>query len=111
MIKAELVRENGFLRTCSICGHAGAGPKGSDIVCAAVSVLARTAADVLSKRKGVKFSGKFPRRGDFLLEILSVTAEETDFTAGVGDFLTEGLVSVAREYPDFCSVSIEEHRR
>jgi len=110
MIKAELILENGLLRACNIRGHAEAGPKGADIVCAAVSVLASSAQKALSKRKGIEFRCEFPQRGEFSLEILGINAENTGFLAGIGTFLTEGLVSVSNEYPDFCSVSIEEKK-
>ena len=108
MIRAELVLENGFLKSCCIRGHAGAGPKGEDIVCAAVSVLARTAFKALSDRNGINVLGNFPERGEFSLEIPGFTAENSEYLSGIGVFLTEGLVSVSREYPDFCTVSIKE---
>ncbi|MCL2127433.1 MAG: ribosomal-processing cysteine protease Prp, partial [Treponema sp.] len=54
MIEIEAVLdENGVLKTCKATGHAGAGRKGADIVCAAVSVLMRTAVRALSGKKGV----------------------------------------------------------
>ena len=108
MIKAELVLECGSLRFCRISGHAGAGPKGSDIVCAAVSVLARTAYKVLSGRKDITIQGGNPERGEFWMEIIALSMESEKFLAGVGVFLEEGLLSVAKEYPDFCIVSIKE---
>jgi uncharacterized protein YsxB (DUF464 family) len=108
MIKAKLVLEQGLLRSCQISGHAGAGPKGGDIVCAAVSVLARTAFKVLSERKDLRILGGNPERGEFWLEVSSPGTETKDFLAGVGTFLEEGLLSVSKEYPDFCMVSVEE---
>jgi uncharacterized protein YsxB (DUF464 family) len=110
MIKAELVLEQGLLKSCRIQGHAGNGPKGGDIVCAAVSVLARTAFKVLSERKDLRILGGTPERGEFWLEIASLGTETKEFLAGVGIFLEEGLLSVSKEYPDFCIVSIEESR-
>ena len=108
MIRAVLAFEGGLLKSCGISGHAGAGPKGADIVCAAVSVLARTAFKTLSARKGITVQGEFPERGEFRLEICSVNPENSEFLAGVGKFLGEGLLSVSGEYPDFCKVTIEE---
>ena len=105
MIRAELVLERGILRHCRISGHAGAGPKGSDIVCAAVSVLARTAFKVLSERKDIKIQGGNPERGEFWMEITALDSEAESFLVGVGTFLEEGLVSVSNEYPDFCMVN------
>ena len=108
MIRADLVLENGLLMKCRIRGHAGAGPKGADIVCAAVSVLAGTIYRVLSGREGICLKGEFRERGEFFLEIQDVTAENREFLAGTGTFLMEGLKSVAAEFPDFCIVNIEE---
>ena len=108
MIKADLVLECGILKSCRISGHAGAGPKGSDIVCAAVAVLARTAFEVLSTRKGIKVKGGNPERGEFWMEIAAPGFENLEFMNGVGAFLQRGILSVSKEYPDFCMVSIEE---
>jgi len=107
MIQAELVfDEVGLLRSCRLQGHAGAGKEGSDIVCAAVSVLTRTIVMVLSGREGITIRGSIPEQGDFSLET-EYTAEGRDFLAGAGDFLTEGLLSVSAEYPKNCKVIIE----
>ena len=111
MIKAKLVLENGLFRACRISGHAGAGKQGYDIVCAAVSVLARTAYKVLSARVGITLRGDNPERGEFWMEAgcTALNDNETrEFLAGVGAFLEEGLLSVSSEYPENCQVSIEE---
>ena len=107
MIRADLVLEGGLFKSCSIRGHAGAGPKGGDIVCAAVSVLSRTAYKVLSDRKGVTVRSEAPNRGEFFLEASGDGSRENrDFLDGAGVFLKEGLLSVSREFPEFCEVNI-----
>ena len=108
MIKAELALKNGLLKSCRIAGHAGLGPKGADIVCAAVSVLARTAYKTLSQRKGIRVECGLPERGEFYLEITGVKAGDRGFLTGTGEFLKEGLQSIACEFPDNCMLSIEE---
>jgi len=106
MIEAELVLEGGLLRSCRIRGHAGAGPVGGDIVCAAVSVLSRTAFCVLSGQRGIGVQGE-RERGEFFMEIdCGGDSGSRDFLDGVGTFLTEGLLSVSREFPDFCKVTV-----
>jgi uncharacterized protein YsxB (DUF464 family) len=106
MIRIEAaVDEAGLLRSCLIQGHAGAGPWGGDIVCAAVSVLARTALDVLSRREGITVQGEAPERGVIRMEI-DYAGNGKDFLSGVGAFLLEGLESVAGEYPDYCVMHI-----
>ena len=111
MIEIEAVLDDdGVLRTCNASGHAGAGRTGSDIVCAAVSVLMRTALSVLSGRKGISISGGAPERGRLWLEA-GYEAEGRDFLFAAGVFLIEGLMSVAQEHPDNCKLNIRTLRR
>ena len=104
-----MVLEGGLFKSCCIRGHAGAGPKGADIVCAAVSVLSRTVCRVLSDRKGITVESSAPNRGEFFLEVTwDGTSENREFLDGAGLFLKEGLLSVSREFPSFCQVKLEE---
>ena len=96
----------GLLRSCRIQGHGGAGGQGSDVACAAVSVLAKTVIKVLSGREGVVVRGSIPERGDFFMET-EYTPEGRDFLAGAGAFLMDGLSSVSEEYPGNCKVILE----
>jgi uncharacterized protein YsxB (DUF464 family) len=102
--------EGGILISCGVSGHAGAGPAGNDIVCAAVSVLARTALRTLSGRKGIILRGDAPERGVFWLET-DYLGEGREFLAAAGAFLIEGLRSVAEDYPDYCTMTIHRERR
>jgi uncharacterized protein YsxB (DUF464 family) len=104
------VDEAGLLKSCRVSGHAGAGKRGRDLVCAAVSVLARTALKTLSGREGVMVRGGAPERGLFWIET-DFSGGGGDFLAGAGAFLLEGLASVAEEYPDFCEMTICIERR
>ena len=99
MIQAELVLDKaGLLKSCHMSGHAGSGKQGSDIVCAAVSVLARTLVRVLAGRKDISIRGNIPERGDFFVEV-SYSPEGREFLAAATSFLTEGLLSVSEEFP------------
>ena len=105
MIDIEAVLdENGILRSCKASGHAGAGKTGSDIVCAAVSVLMRTAVRVLSNRKGVTVRYEVPEPGLLFLEADYTSGR--DFLSAVGVFLIEGIASVVEEYPNNCRLTI-----
>jgi len=108
LIEIEAVLDNdGVLRACKASGHAGAGKAGTDIVCAAVSVLIRTAFSVLSDRKGLTVRGGAPEKGQFWLEA-DYEAEGKDFLFAVGEFLVNGLSSVAGEYPENCRLAIKK---
>jgi len=97
--------EAGLLKSCQVSGHAGAGKRGSDIVCAAVSVLTRTLIRALAGRQGVTIRGSIPEQGNFWVEVEHFP-EGRDFLAGAGAFFTEGLLSVSAEFPDYCKVTI-----
>jgi uncharacterized protein YsxB (DUF464 family) len=100
----------GIVRVCEVRGHGGAGPRGSDVVCAAVTVLARSFAGVLSGREGITLRGEAPERGILRIET-GYTPEGREFLAAAGAFLLEGLGSVAAEYPRHCTIRINEERR
>jgi len=107
LIQADVVLdEAGLLKSCRVSGHAGAGKRGSDIVCAAVSVLTRTLIRVLAGRQDITIRGATPEQGDFWMET-EHTPEGKGFLAGAGAFLIEGLLSVSAEFPDYCKVIID----
>ena len=107
LIEIEAVVEgDGTLRACRASGHAGAGKSGADIVCAAVSVLMRTALSVLSGKKGITVRGGAPAKGQMWLEA-EYDAEGKGFLYVAGLFLIEGLWSVAQEYPKNCKITIK----
>jgi len=107
MIQVEVVLDGaGLLSSCRVTGHAGAGKRGSDIVCAAVSVLTRTIVQVLAGRKDVAVRACIPERGNFSMEAEYIP-EGREFLAAAGSFLIEGLLSVSAEFPEYCRVNIE----
>jgi len=109
VIEIEAVLDDdGVLMTCIAEGHAKAGKSGTDIVCAAVSVLMRTAVNVLSGRKGVTVNGGAPRPGQMWLEA-GYDADGKEFLSAAGAFLIEGLMSVAEEYPNNCKLNIRRN--
>jgi len=103
--------ESGLLKNCDVQGHAGAGARGHDIVCAAVSVLTRTALTTLSGREGIATQGGAPRRGVFTLHTEALSGAGEAFLFAAGAFLIEGLKSVAEEYPQNCTMNITKERR
>ena len=103
-IKA-VIDKAGVLRSCRAEGHAGAGKTGYDIVCAAVSVLLRTAVAVLSNRKGITIRTDAPEPGFLWLEA-DYSDEGREFLSSTGEFLATGLNSVAQEFPDNCRFTL-----
>jgi len=70
-----------------------------------VSVLFRTAVSILSNRDGITIRFGAPEKGQLWLEA-DYQAEGKDFLSAAGIFLTDGLKSVAQEYPKNCEISI-----
>lgn len=88
-----------------VTGHAGAGPRGYDIVCAGVSALTQSALLGLERCAGRHFeldiaSGKL---------IMNLTGEPDSLTQAILETMVLGLKEIAGSYPH--SVRLEEHRR
>ena len=103
---AVVLDESGLLKSCDIRGHAEAGKRGTNIVCAAVSVLARTAVEVLSEKEGITVQSKTPKRGELTLKAKAISADGKRFLDAAGTFLIKGLDSVAKEYPEYCTITV-----
>ncbi|GHV94097.1 hypothetical protein AGMMS50293_04170 [Spirochaetia bacterium] len=70
----------------------------------------RSALRALSGRKGIVIRGEAPEPGLLWLEA-DYTAEGREFLSAAGVFLTEGLASIAEEFPDYCKLIIRTERR
>jgi len=104
MTKITLSTEAMYL---TLDGHAGAGPKGRDIVCAALSALAFTLARVAQKNTayGTRFDANWEEATMFLhCEPEDKAAQErcNHLFAAFG----EGFRMIAEAYPEY--VSLEE---
>jgi uncharacterized protein YsxB (DUF464 family) len=100
MIRASAVLSpGGTLLAFTSAGHADTGPRGSDIVCAAFSVLARTSFRALEGLAGIELRGSALEPGSLCFEVLK-PADSTERAAGIADFLVAGIGDLARDYPD-----------
>ena len=92
-------------------GHAGGARAGEDIVCAAFTILARTAYETLAALPGIEIELDAPERG--LLRFAVKRSEETSVekASGIADFLLTGLSGLEREYPGRVELTIERYWR
>jgi uncharacterized protein len=101
---ALVLGKSGNLVSADASGHAGAGKRGTDIVCAAVTVLLRTALTVLGSRSkpqgSLSVEAKTAGRGSLAFCVTAFTEADIPLLAFAGMFLVEGLGSLATEYPD-----------
>jgi uncharacterized protein YsxB (DUF464 family) len=98
----------GALREFRVSGHAGAGSKGEDLVCAAVSVLFRTAARLLQLQPDVAVRGNAAHTGDLFLRIDSIPPKRRDWLGGITGFLLQGALDLQEENPQAISVRVDE---
>ncbi len=107
MIRISLdFTRDGLLRRLEAKGHGGLGSTGSDIVCAAVTSMVRTAAQIIERMPGTEMSGGAEKPGDLRFEIERVSERRESYLQAVGDFVVLGLKSIERDYPDQCHVEM-----
>lgn len=99
--------KNGVIKECEANGHAHFSKKGSDIVCSAVTILLRTAMQVLSQTENITFDADTSSRGKlaFSVEIqknldFQKNLEVENRLKCVADFLRNGIKSISLEYPE-----------
>ena len=93
--------KNGVIKKCQANGHAGFSKKGSDIVCSAVTILIRTAIQVLSHNENVLLATDTSKRGNLSFEV-SAKSENPKTEAqleSIGDFLRTGFLALTKEFP------------
>jgi hypothetical protein len=98
---------DGSLGGFHVSGHAGAGGKGSDVVCAAVTVLLRTTARLLAAQPELKVEGGSPQEGVMHLSLPPPPQAKLDWVRGVTATLLAGLTDLAAEHPGRLELKIE----
>ena len=101
---------DGRIGSVSVSGHALGLEKGGNIVCAAVTVLVRTAARLLETVPGVQVSGGAGDRGEFELHIDDVDSRRTEYIKAVGDYLVKGIKDLRDEFPGDCTLEEKQRR-
>ena len=96
----------GLMRSVSVTGHALGLRKDGNIVCAAVTILIRTAARLLEAEPGVRVTGGPGARGEFKLLIESVDEGKFELVKNVGDYFLRGVRDLQAEFPDDCAVQV-----
>ena len=100
--------DKGCLSRLILSGHAGFTFKGGDPACAAVTLLARTTARLVSSRAGWTVDGDAPEPGNLSLDIKWRPEDTDEWLLGVTDTLLLALADIDEEFPQAVSVSLEE---
>ena len=109
MIRLSLrLQADGCLRSFSATGHAGAGPKGRNLACAAATVLLRTVARLLSAQSDLRVSGQAPAEGEMRLALEPPPPARREWVRGVTATLVAGLTDLDREFPGRLKLDVGE---
>ena len=113
MITAVLYREGKNLTGCRIEGHSGWANAGSDIVCAAVSILGCTCVNALESVCGVipEITEYNEKNGVLAFELPDMTESENEKAQILMGALRQGLNDLTAEYPQNVTLSIIERRK
>jgi len=98
---------HGCLGGFSVSGHSGTAKRGEDPVCAAVTVLFRTAARALRLQPDFGVRGHASESGKMEVQIGAVPARRREWLAGFTDFLLRGIEDLREEYPQAIHLVIE----
>ncbi len=105
---AIVLNEAGTLSHLKIKGHVAGAPRGKNLACAAVSLMVRSVARLVTAQPGWKVNGDAPEPGDLSLAIQWHPNDMTEWLKGVTDTLLRALIDIDEEYPSALSLSIEE---
>jgi len=108
MIKVKITRNGQLIRGFSLRGHSDYLPRGSDIVCSAVSALSQTAVLALAQVAGVT---PVWTRQDGVLECKlpdDLDCLQTEASQTVLATIILGIENIAQQYPRHVNISTEE---
>lgn len=113
MITAVLYREGENLTGCRIEGHSDWANAGSDIVCAAVSILGCTCVNALESVCGVipNITEYNEKKGLLAFELPEITEADNEKAQILMKALKQGLDDLTAEYPQNVTLSIKERRK
>lgn len=108
MIVARVVLDDrGTISRFEATGHALFAPFGSDMVCAAVSVLARSAYEALAALPESRLEVTAPERGSLEFRMQELPDDMVGRARGIADFLVTGLSGLERDYPGSVRLTLE----
>jgi uncharacterized protein YsxB (DUF464 family) len=100
------VSPDGLLRRLEAEGHAGGVSAGSNIACAAASMLLRTAGRLCAER-GLVLEGGAGKPGEMRLVVSKASKADGGWLRGVTDFLMRGARDLQDEFPKEIVLRVE----
>ena len=97
---------SGCITFLNCTGHSYANTTSGNAVCAAITILCRTAARLLYLDPTITLSGGAEYEGSLSFEIVSKPDYKTDWIKGITDYLILGFSDLKAEYPKEISIQI-----
>ena len=110
MISATLFRKDGRYTGYQARGHSGYAEEGSDIVCAAVSILGCTCVNSLESLLDVRARILENQEGRLAFELPPLKEEQKDGAELLMGALAQGLSDLRDGYPGYVKFEIKERR-
>ncbi|MBT3275334.1 MAG: ribosomal-processing cysteine protease Prp [Spirochaetales bacterium] len=105
------IDEDGVMQSLSARGHSSKGKAGENIVCAAATVLMRTAARLLEKDADIVISGGADDRGSLDFVVETIGEGKSGLVTAVGEFLLQGISDLQQEHPRECALKLVKRNR
>ena len=97
---------NQCLKRIKAAGHSETGAYGENIVCAAVTIILKTGANILFLDKKLETSGNADKPGKMSFSVTKIQPEKREWVKGITDFLLAGLSDLKSQFPDEISLEI-----
>ena len=111
MISTILYRKDGRYTGFQGKGHSGYAEAGSDIVCAAVSILSVTCVNALESQLGIRVSAKVREEDGMLaFDLPRLEGEKASGAQLLMGALGQGLSDLQEAYPEYVKFDIKERR-
>jgi len=93
--------KEGCFKSVKASGHAGFAKKGKDIVCAAETIVLRTAMEILEDTKGVVVNADVASRGNLAFSVEVSECSSKERLICTADFIRKAIKSLSEEYPEY----------
>ena len=102
MVQIQVVRSfDGCLSELTMTGHVSSagGPRGANVVCAAVTGLVRSCIETVTAANGIVADGTAEHEGQLRVMVRLIEGEHRDWLRGVTDVLVSGVRRMATDAP------------
>ena len=100
------LNSNNIIKYVKAEGHAGDRTAGENIICAAVSVLLRSAYRAIVKNSHVEACITARNEGSLYFRVIQYQDSQIEWLKGITDYLVTGIKDIETESPDSIKITI-----